>query len=425
MMHFLKKNERPGFTHLLPMLVIGLVLGVFIGRVWGATATESKLGTAATNTVQITGIGQSPPSGTADEVEFRQFWEVWQLLKEKFYRQPIDESQLFYGALEGLAAGLDDPYTSYFPPAEAEEFQTALSGKFSGIGAEIGIKEERVSVVAPLPDTPAERAGLKAGDIILSVDGEDTVGWTIEEAVSRIRGERGTVVVLEIYRPSTEEAPFEVSITRDEIQIQSVRLVERDDRITHLVITHFNGDTRDAFSEAVDDILAQDPEGIVLDMRNNPGGFLDTALFVAGEWVGDEIVVKERRQGVIFGELRGSGRNRLKGIPTVVLVNEGSASASEIVAGALQDHGAATIVGVKTFGKGSVQDYINLDDGSAVKITIAEWLTPSERVINEQGLVPDVVIEPTEEDYEAGKDVQLEKAIEVLTGGGEPAESAE
>lgn len=416
MRFFSQKKQQNSLVAFLPVLVIGLIAGIFIGRMWGASASEPRAISRANGAAAVLGIGQSPPAGVAENIEFRRFWEVWQLLEEKYYRQPIDQEALFYGALRGLASGLDDPYTSFFDPRDAEDFQISLSGRFSGIGAEIGIKEERVSIVAPLPDTPAERAGLKAGDIIVAVDGMDTAGWTIEEAVSKIRGEKGTEVVLNIFREGRDEPPFDVSIVRDEIKLVSVRDIPRDDGIAHISINNFNGDTRESFNKLVDEALAKNPKGLILDLRNNPGGYLDVALYVAGEWVGDSVVVKERRQGVVFSELRGTGRNRLAGIPTVVLVNEGSASASEIVAGALQDYGVATIVGAMTFGKGSVQDYINLEDGSAVKITIAEWLTPNERVINEVGLEPDRLIEPTDEDYEAGKDVQLEEAVKILSG---------
>lgn len=415
MQFFVQKKHRANLAIYIPILIIGLILGIFVGRMWGSMAATAENGVYATGTTQVLGIGQSPPSDVAQSIEFRRFWEVWRLLEEKYYRQPIDEQELFYGALQGLASGLGDPYTSFFEPREAEEFQISLSGKFSGIGAEIGMKDERVSIVAPLPDTPAEQAGLKPGDVIVSVDGEDTSGWTIEQAVSKIRGEQGTEVVLGIFRPESNEPPFDVPIIRDEIELVSVRDIPRDDNLAHIAINNFNGDTRDRFDRIVNETIAENPDGIILDLRNNPGGFLDIALFVAGEWVGEDVVVKERRQGVIFSELKGTGHSRFEGVPTVVLVNEGSASASEIVAGALQDYGAATIIGAQTFGKGSVQDYINLDDGSAVKITIAEWLTPKERVINEVGLTPDVVVEPTEENYEEGKDVQLEEAVRILS----------
>ncbi len=413
---FHERKTEKSLVYIVPFLVVGLIFGIFIGRMWGASAASSGGATFASGTTKISGIGQSPPRDIAQTVEFKQFWEVWRLLEDKFYRQPIEQDQLFYGALRGLVAGLDDPYTSFFDPKDAEDFQISLDGKFSGIGAEIGMKDGRISVVAPLPETPAERAGLKPGDMIISVNGEETNGWSIEQAVSKIRGEQGTEVVLGIFRSDMELPPFDVTIIRDEIKLVSVRNIPRDDGIEHILVSSFNADTRESFSALVDEAVAKNPKGIILDLRNNPGGFLEVALYVAGEWVGDDVIVKERRQGVIFSELNGTGRNRLRGIPTVVLVNAGSASASEIVAGALQDYGVATIVGAQTFGKGSVQDYINLDDGSAVKITIAEWLTPNERVINEVGLTPDVVIEPTEQDYEEGKDIQLEEAVKILSG---------
>ncbi len=419
MSFFVDRKPKRSYAKLIPILIVGLVIGLFIGRMWGASAASSNGAKVASGATEVTGIGQSPPADIAQSVEFKQFWEVWRMLQDKYYRQPIDDGELFYGALRGLASGLEDPYTAFFDPKDAEDFQISLDGKFSGIGAEIGMKEGRVSIVAPLPDTPADQAGLKPGDMIISVDGDETNGWTIEQAVTKIRGEKGTEVILGIFRPDTEEPPFDVPIIRDEIKLISVREIPRDDGIAHISVNSFNADTRESFNAIIDDALAKNPKGIILDLRNNPGGFLDVALYLAGEWVGDDIVVKERRQGVIFTELNGTGRHRLKGVPTVVLVNAGSASASEIVAGALQDYGLATIVGEQTFGKGSVQDYVTLDDGSAVKITIAEWLTPNERVINEIGLTPDVVIEPTEQDYEEGKDVQLEEAVKILSGSAE------
>jgi carboxyl-terminal processing protease len=195
-----------------------------------------------------------------------------------------------------------------------------------------------------------------------------------------------------------------------------VRLKWPEEGIAQIEVINFNDDTRVRFEETVDEVIAKDPKGIILDLRNNPGGYLDIAVSMAGEWVGNEIVLKERQQGKIIEQLRGMGRHRFAGIPTVVLVNQGSASAAEIVTGALQDHNVATVVGETTFGKGSVQDYINLSDGSAVKITIAEWLTPNERTINETGLEPDILIERTNEDYENQRDPQLDRAVGILNG---------
>lgn len=398
---------------LIPAVILGLILGLFLDR--GFTGTQTTSGPNASGTVL--GIGQSPPASTAQDVEFRVFWDMWRTLKDKYYEQPLEDKQMLYGAMRGLADSAGDPYTAFFEPKEAELFQESLSGKFGGIGAEIGLRNDRITVIAPLPDTPAERAGLKAGDIILSVDETSLNGYRVDQAVGIIRGERGTTVTLRIVREvKGKPSESEIKIVRDEIVIKSVRLNNLKNGIAHIELLSFNADTPEAFDQVVDDVLRLDPKGIVLDMRNNPGGFLQVAQYVAGAWLGDLVVVKERRQGVVFESLRGTGRKRLEGIPTVVLINEGSASASEIVAGALQDYGLAKLVGKKTFGKGSVQDLIELRDGAAVKITIAEWLTPKERVINNAGLEPDVIIERTLEDYEAQKDPQLDRAVGILDG---------
>lgn len=366
---------------------------------------------------QVLGIGQNPPAVLAidQDVEFKQFWDLWQLLKQKYYEQPVKDKSLFYGAMEGMAASLGDPYTDFFEPKIANDFQQSLAGKFEGIGAEIGVKNKVVQIVAPLPDSPAEKAGLLAGDIILKVDKKEIAGMTIEQVVTMIRGPKGTHVVLTVLRPQ-KKMPFDVSITRDEIRVKSVHWKMLPDQLALITVANFNNDTQDGFSAAVAALVKKDPKGIILDLRNNPGGYLDTALFMAGEWVGDATVVKERRQGKIVETLKGTGRKRLAGVPTVVLVNQGSASASEIVAGALQDVGVAKLVGMKTFGKGSVQEYESFNDGSAIKITIAEWLTPNERAINKVGLEPDVIIDRTTEDYEALRDPQLEKAKALLLG---------
>jgi len=374
--------------------------------------------------IVVAGIGSGAPADISETVEFDQFWELWRILKDRFYKQPLDDSALLYGAMQGMAQATGDPYTVFFEPVIAEEFQRSLEGKFDGIGAEIGIKNDQLQIVAPLAGTPAESAGLLPGDAILAIDGTDTVGMTVEEAVYLIRGIKGTTVVLSIGRFRNEQTEagnesrvpltFDVSIIRDTIVVSSVRLEFPEEGIAHVILTHFNSDTVQEFSEAIETARERDVTGIVLDVRNNPGGFLDRAISVAGGWVGSDVVVIEQRQGEIVDEFRGTGNGRLKGIPTIVLVNGGSASASEIVAGALQDYGLATIVGTQTFGKGSVQDYTELENGTAVKITVAEWLTPNGRSLNEVGITPDVVIERTEQDYHDDRDPQLDAAIEIL-----------
>lgn len=374
----------------------------------------------------VTGLDGKPPKGVAKNVDFQQFWEVWKMLKAKYYKQPLDEQKMLYGAMTGLVASTGDPYTSFFEPKLAKEFGDALEGKFEGIGAEIGIKDDQLLVVAPLPDSPAAKAGLLPGDAILSINGTSTDMMTVERAVSLIRGPKGTKVVLSIGRFKTDHTQkgkpvqtanrSEILIVRDTITVKSVRTKFLPSGIAMIEIVSFNTDTTEEFSKAVDQVLAKDPKGLILDMRSNPGGFLDRATAVAGEWVGDQVVVSERRQGVTIDEYRGTGRGRLKSLPTIVLVNEGSASAAEIVAGALQDYGMAKLVGKTTFGKGSVQDYSELDNGAAIKITVAEWLTPKGRFINTVGIQPDVTVDRTEEDYHADRDPQLDKAIELLTG---------
>jgi carboxyl-terminal processing protease len=414
-----KDFQRPSKSH-LAFILVGLLLG-FIGGATLTKITSAQNGVRQIRSDQATGtvlgLGQLPPAGVSSDVDFKLFWEMWSLMKEKYYTQPIKDKDLFYGAMAGLAGSVGDPYTTFFPPKQAEDFQQSLTGKFEGIGAEIGIKDEQLQIVAPLPDTPAEKAGILAGDLILKIDGTDTAGMSVEKAVSLIRGDKGTKVTLNLFRPDTKKPPFDVTLTRDEIQVKSVRTSTlANGQVSVIEVTHFNGDTEDGFSRAVTEILKKKPKGIILDLRNNPGGFLQTSLSMAGEWIGQQVVVKERRQGKIVAELPGPNDARLKGIPTIVLVNQGSASASEIVAGALQDYGAAQLLGTKTFGKGSVQDYETLSDGSGVKITIAEWLTPKERTINKTGLVPDITIDRTYDDYASKRDPQLDRAVGILTG---------
>lgn len=396
-------------------IVFGIALGISFERSRTTQASEPR-SVSSSREGRVLGQGQLPPAEVATDVDFKLFWEVWQALKERYYEQPLKDKELFYGALNGLASGTGDPYTTFFEPQVAEEFDQSIRGSFGGIGAEIGMKKELIQIVAPLPDTPAQRAGLLAGDVIVKINGEETTGFTVEQAVRKIRGEKGTQVTLSIYRAEAKKPLFDVTITRDVIRITSVKSKPLPQGIVYVEMSSFNADTMERFDAALKELTRQKPKGFILDLRNNPGGLLDQAQRVAAVWVGNNVVVKERRQGKIFEELRGMGRARLEGVPTVVLVNQGSASASEIVAGALQDYGLATLVGTKTFGKGSVQEVRDLEDGSAIKITIAEWLTPKERTIHKAGLEPDVIVEQTPEDYEAKRDPVLDRAVGILTG---------
>ena len=348
------------------------------------------------------------------EVDFNLFWDVWDTLERDYVdRNEINEKELFYGAIRGMVAALNDPYTVYMNPKVAQEFENDLAGTFEGIGAEIGIKDNILTIIAPLDDMPAQKAGLKAGDKVYAINSESTASITIDEAVRKIRGQKGTEVVLTISQNGLDEVR-DVKIIRDTIIVKSIKTELRDNNIFVIKITNFNDDTLDLFNSAVREALAKDPDGIILDLRNNPGGYLDTAIEISSEWVEDGIIVSEQFSEDKKVEYLSRGRARLKDYKTVILVNQGSASASEIVSGALRDSGQAVIVGKKTFGKGSVQSLKEFSDGSSVKVTVAKWLTPNGDCINNKGIEPDYEVDLTIEDYKENKDPQMDKAIEVL-----------
>lgn len=409
-------------------VVVGLLIVVFVaGAVLGDNGTINFVKEKPAESGEVLHTDEVPEYLTED-VDFRQFWDVWKYISQNYVDAEVPETKLFYGALQGLVASLDDPYSVFFDPDLTESFTTELSGNFEGIGAEIGIKENQLQVIAPLPGTPADQAGLKSGDAILKIDDLDTRGISLEAAVKNIRGPKGEQVLLTIFRDGEDDIR-EVPIIRDTIEIDSVRFTKRepgqsssagqdavlmDGNIAYLELLYFNENTLADWNQTVQEVINKNPNGIILDLRNNPGGFLATAIEVAGEWVNGNVVVKERLRDGTEIEHRARRQPRFADIPTVVLVNGGSASGSEIVAGALQDYNQATLVGETTFGKGSVQDLRPFSDGSSVKLTIAEWLTPLGRNINHQGIEPDLIVEMTEEDYEADQDPQLERALELL-----------
>lgn len=360
--------------------------------------------------------GQISSNNVSQDVDFNLFWKVWDTLKENYVdRGEITDKKMFYGALQGMVSSLGDPYTVFMEPKDAQEFADDLAGTFEGIGAEIGIKKDILTIIAPLPDMPAEKAGLKAGDKVYAINGEATAGMTIDEAVQKIRGKKGTTVTLSISRDGMEDVKDFV-VNRDTIVVKSVRTTMRDDKIMVIKISNFNGDTEALFNQATEEVIAANPKGVILDLRNDPGGYLDTAIEVASEWVEDKLVVTEKYSEEKDIKHLSRGRARLKSFPTVVLVNQGSASASEIVAGALKDYGLATILGKQTFGKGSVQTLMNLEDGSSIKITVAKWLTPNGVNINKEGISPDEEVDLTLEDFTANEDPQLDRAIEIING---------
>lgn len=370
--------------------------------------------TATSTFGSLTGKDGQIPSYLTKNVDFNIFWETWNLIKDKYYEKNVPETQLFYGALYGLVASLGDPHSVFFTPQDATDFQDELKGSFEGIGAEMAIRDNQITVVAPLPDTPSFKAGLKPKDVVLEIDGQSTKDMALDKAVSLIRGKKGTTVKLLIYRDGFEK-PKEFPIVRDAITVKSVSWEFKNNNIAYIKVRQFNDDTMPLFGDAIIDIFKQkEIKGIILDLRSNPGGYLQSAIDMAGEWVDGQVVVSEKLRSGEKIEHQASREARLGDIKTVILVDGGTASGSEIVAGALQDYGKATIVGEKTYGKGSVQDLTELPDGSSVKLTIAKWFTPKGRSIDEVGIEPDIKVGLTEKDYNGGLDPQMDKALELL-----------
>ncbi len=349
----------------------------------------------------------------SDEIEFEQFWEVWDKIKEKYVKKDVKDEDLFYGAVQGLVYALGDPYSLYFPPKAADEFSKDLSGELEGIGAEIGIKNQLLTVIAPLANTPAERAGLRPGDVILQIGEEITLGMDVNTAVSKIRGKAGTEVILSVNRNEWLE-PKEIKIVRAKISVPSVTFKMQNNEVGYFRVMQFNEDTQKQFDKGIKELQNRSGKKIILDLRNNPGGYLDQAIRMASEWIEKGVVVSEKGNDGNNKEHETTGSARLQNIQTVVLINGGSASASEIVAGALQDNKKATIIGTKTFGKGSVQDFEMFPDGSALKLTVAEWFTPNGRNINKEGIVPDIEVIEEWDKEKIGEDVMIDKALELL-----------
>ena len=351
------------------------------------------------------------------DMDFSLFWETYHTLEEKFVEPDKihDNSKLIYGAISGMVDSLDDPYTIFLDPKESKKFLDDVSGSFEGVGMEIGIRKQGLQVIAPLENTPAQKAGLRAGDSIVKIEDVYTQDITIDEAVDLIRGPQGTEVVLTIFR-KTWDRTKEIPITRGVIKIPSLKLEFIENDIAHLSLYHFSQKANYDFKEAAIEIINSDAQKIILDLRNNPGGYLEIAQDIAGWFLekGDIVTIEDFGQEKASEEYKAEGNSKLLHYPIVILINQGSASGSEILAGALRDNRDIKLIGEKSFGKGSVQEVKKLSDGSSVKITIAKWLTPNGDFITDIGLKPDIEIEITDDDYEQEKDPQLERAIEII-----------
>ncbi len=350
--------------------------------------------------------------------DFSSFWKVWNLINEKsIYAKKVSDQDRVMGAIAGLASSLGDPYTVFFPPEENKLFNDTIHGSFGGIGAEIGMKDKIITIIAPLKGTPAEKAGIKSGDKILKIDKTETSDISVDKAIDLIRGEQGTVVTLEILRPG-EKTTREFKITRDIIDIPTIDTELTKQDIFVIKFYSFSENSAELFRQALLKFQKSGSSKLIIDLRGNPGGYLDSAINI-GSWFIDEgkIIVRED-----FGDKKKEEIYRSHGpriftdkLKLVVLVNGGSASASEILAGALQENKIATLVGETTFGKGSVQELVNITKDTSLKVTIAKWLTPNGLSISEKGLTPDVVVTMTQKDFDAQKDPQMDKAVEILS----------
>lgn len=350
-------------------------------------------------------------SSLSRNIDYSSVEEVYDLLKQKFDGK-LEVSELEAGLKKGLVDAAGDPYTVYLSPEEAQEFSEDLNGTFSGIGAELGKRDGKLLIISPLSGSPAEKAGLRPNDQIISINEEDATDISIDEAVNKIRGDIGTTVTLGIVRG--DDRPKDFTITRAQINVPSVESEILEGNIGYIKLTRFDDTTANLAKEAAAEFKQKNVNGVVLDIRNNGGGLLSSSVDVAGLWLDNKVVVQEKRGDKVVSSLKTGSNSPLAGVPTVVLINGGSASASEILAGALHDHKAATLLGEKTFGKGSVQELLDLSDGGKLKVTVARWFTPNGKNIDKEGIDPDQTVKLTDEDFENDRDPQKDAALKQL-----------
>jgi carboxyl-terminal processing protease len=402
---------------IMVMLVVVVVAGAFgagyVARAVQAPAwTPSAVTLAAPQSPQITFTDEDVPE------EFNVFWEAWAFVEEEFYGEiPSDENRV-YGAIRGMVNAYGDENTAFIDPNRAAIFREDVSGSFEGIGATVRMDElGRLVIAEPFVGRPAAEAGLLRGDIVVAVDGESLQGLSLYEAIGLIRGPAGTTVVLTVFRDGVDE-PFEVPIERARIEIEVVESERLEGDIGYVRLTEFSRGSTGKMAEAIKALEAEGAlEGLILDLRDNPGGLLDESIFVTSQFIDEGVITIEKLKGDEEQVFEAQPGGVAPDVPLVVLVNRGSASASEIVAGAIQDSGRGTVLGEQTFGKGTVQIPHALSNGSELRVTIAEWLTPNGKQIDGEGIVPDVYVERTQEDFVEGLDPQLEQAIEYFLEG--------
>lgn len=391
-------------------IIVGFLVVFFVGWQVGFSGYQLNL---RFNPPQLKVENKRVSSGSID---FSILWDVLDRINSDYLFRPVDGTKLLYGAVSGLVGALGDPYTSFLDPTENLQFSDSLEGIYEGIGAELGIRNDQLIIVAPLDGSPAQKLGIRPGDKILEIDGVSTVGLSITEAIAKIRGKSDTTVKLTLQRGT--KPSFEITINRARITVKSVNYKDKGNGIYYVEVSRFGDSTNTEWDEAVTKIKKGPAvKGIVLDLRSNPGGYLSAAVYLSSEFLrsGTVVIQEDSSGGKSSLEVESTKNNHaFVDVPVVVLIDEGSASASEILAAALKERGGAQLVGEKSFGKGTVQDAEDFNDGSGLHLSVAKWLTPSGKWIHEKGLEPDYEVVLTDADIDAGRDPQLDKALDLL-----------
>lgn len=409
-------NRSPAKFVVWLVVFVALAVSFGCGNYWGQAKILKQ-----NNLSRL--VGQSV--GEPNQVDFSPFWKAWNLIDEKYVADngnnrstttkiTTDQDKV-WGAIGGLTASLGDPYSVFLSPDRKKRFEDDIRGNFSGVGMEVGVKDDILTVISPLPDSPAKRAGIQAGDQIVKINDTITANLSADEAVNLIRGDEGTKVRLMLVRKKSK--PFEITVTREVINVPTLDTKQIDKNIFEIKLYNFSATSPDLFRTALRQFVESGSSKLIIDLRGNPGGFLDAAVNMASWWLpaGKPVVIEKHGRGVEDRVYRSAGYNIFTDkLKMIILIDQGSASASEILAGALSEYGKATLIGQKTFGKGSVQELIPVTSDSSLKLTVAKWYTPKGHSISINGLLPDVIVPVTEEDLKSGRDPQLDKAIAIL-----------